>query len=150
MWSVSVGRLRRMRGVRPGLIGVGLAASLLLAAPSAAEPETAPPKAEEAAPKAPKTDFAAPAAEKAPTDVMTVIYLGREYPEPLPLSYAEKLVTDKGIQGARLMLKEANQAGEFVGHARTPAACPLPHQATTVCTSFSMPAATSAMRASYM
>jgi ABC transporter substrate binding protein (PQQ-dependent alcohol dehydrogenase system) len=47
---------------------------------------------------------------------MRVVYLGKEYPEPLPLSYAEKPITDKGIQGARLMLKEANQAGNFVGH----------------------------------
>ena len=47
---------------------------------------------------------------------MRVVYLGKEYEEPLPLSYAEKPITDKGIQGARLMLKEANQAGNFVGH----------------------------------
>ena len=47
---------------------------------------------------------------------MRVIYLGKEYPEPLPLSYSEKVITDKGIQGARLMLKEANQAGNFVGY----------------------------------
>ena len=47
---------------------------------------------------------------------MRVIYLGKEYPEPLPLSYSEKLITDKGIQGARLMLKEANQAGNFIGY----------------------------------
>ena len=47
---------------------------------------------------------------------MRVVYLGKEYPEPLPLSYAEKPITDKGIQGARLMLKEGNQAGNFVGH----------------------------------
>ena len=47
---------------------------------------------------------------------MRVVYLGKQYEEPLPLSYAEKSITDKGIQGARLMLKEANQAGNFVGH----------------------------------
>ena len=46
---------------------------------------------------------------------MRIYYLGREYEEPLPLSYAEKPITDKGIQGARLMLKEANQAGALVG-----------------------------------
>ena len=61
---------------------------------------------------------AAPAAERAaqPDNNMRIVYLGKEYPEPLPLSYAEKPITDKGIQGARLMLKEANQAGNFVGH----------------------------------
>ena len=47
---------------------------------------------------------------------MSIVYLGKEYEEPLPLSYAEKPIPDKGIQGARLMLKEANQAGNFVGY----------------------------------
>ena len=37
---------------------------------------------------------------------MRVIYLGKEYPEPLPLSYSEKVITDKGIQGARLRVRE--------------------------------------------
>jgi hypothetical protein len=44
-----------------------------------------------------------------------VFYLGKRYDEPLPLSYAEKPVTDKGIQGARLYLKEANKSGAFLG-----------------------------------
>jgi ABC transporter substrate binding protein (PQQ-dependent alcohol dehydrogenase system) len=56
----------------------------------------------------------APADEK---KTINVYYLGRAYDEPLPLSYAEEVITDKGIQGARLMLKEANQAGNFVGYA---------------------------------
>lgn len=47
---------------------------------------------------------------------MTVVYLGKHYDEPLPLSYAEKPIFDKGIQGARLIIKEANQAGRFVGN----------------------------------
>ena len=46
-----------------------------------------------------------------------IVYLGKEYEEPLPLSYAEKPIFDKGIQGARLIIKEANQAGRFVGYA---------------------------------
>jgi ABC transporter substrate binding protein (PQQ-dependent alcohol dehydrogenase system) len=85
----------------------------------AAAPETAPPAAEEAAPKQPDAAAETPpkAAEaETATNAMTVIYLGKEYEEPLPLSYAEKPITDKGIQGARLMLKEAKQAGNFVGH----------------------------------
>jgi ABC transporter substrate binding protein (PQQ-dependent alcohol dehydrogenase system) len=91
----------------------------LLAPALAAAPETAPPAAEEAAPKQPDAAAETPpkAAEaETATNAMTVIYLGKEYEEPLPLSYAEKPITDKGIQGARLMLKEANQAGNFVGH----------------------------------
>lgn len=47
---------------------------------------------------------------------MRIYYLGKKYEEPLPLSYAEKLITDKGIQGARLSLQDANQAGNFLGH----------------------------------
>ena len=48
---------------------------------------------------------------------MPIVYLGKEYEEPLPLSYSEKPIFDKGIQGARLIIKEANQAGRFVGYA---------------------------------
>lgn len=58
----------------------------------------------------------APSAEPAKKATITVNYLGKKYPEPLPLSYAEPIITDKGIQGARLMLKESNQAGRFVGY----------------------------------
>lgn len=60
-------------------------------------------------------DSAAPAADD--KKLLRVVYLGKEYEEPLPLSYSEEIITDKGIQGARLMLKEGNQAGNFVGHA---------------------------------
>lgn len=49
------------------------------------------------------------------TKPMRIYYLGKQYKEPLPLSYAEKLITDKGIQGARLSLQDANQAGNFLG-----------------------------------
>jgi ABC transporter substrate binding protein (PQQ-dependent alcohol dehydrogenase system) len=101
------------------LLAIGLLAAVLLAPALAAAPEAA----EKAAPKKPDAAAETPAAppkpaeaETAPGDTMMVIYLGKEYEEPLPLSYAEKPITDKGIQGARLMLKEANQAGNFVGH----------------------------------
>jgi ABC transporter substrate binding protein (PQQ-dependent alcohol dehydrogenase system) len=84
----------------------------------AAKEQAAPPAAEEkATPPAAEQQAAPPAAQGAAgTKPMTVYYLGKEYEEPLPLSYAEKPIPDKGIQGARLMLKEANQAGNFVGH----------------------------------
>ena len=119
MWSLSVDRLRQARKSSLGLYAIGLIAAVLLAPALAAAPETAPPAAEEAAPKQPDAAAETPpkAAEaETATNAMTVIYLGKEYEEPLPLSYAEKPITDKGIQGARLMLKEANQAGNFVGH----------------------------------
>src|SRR6476619_4386728 len=74
-------------------------------------PQTRPAPA--AAPAAPAAAPSAAAAIKP----MRIYYLGKEYDEPLPLSYAEKPIIDKGIQGARLMLKEANQAGALVGSA---------------------------------
>jgi ABC transporter substrate binding protein (PQQ-dependent alcohol dehydrogenase system) len=101
-------------------------------APSKAPAEAAPTDAKRAPAAKPaearKTkepaDTAAPAAVPAadaasgeqPASTIRIVYLGKEYEEPLPLSYAEEIITDKGIQGARLMIKEANQAGGFVGH----------------------------------
>jgi ABC transporter substrate binding protein (PQQ-dependent alcohol dehydrogenase system) len=138
MWSLFFGRLRQSLKPEVALLIVAVLASLALA-PALAAPEAAPPTAgeavpppaaapaakEQAAPPAAEEKAAPPAAEKtapraapggAEAKTMTVYYLGKEYEEPLPLSYAEKPITDKGIQGARLMLKEANQAGNFVGH----------------------------------
>jgi len=108
-----------------------LLAVALLAGPAVAE--TAPPASDEApaadtgspsgmpAPAEIKRPTAtpgsvAPSAEPAKKATIPVIYLGKDYKEPLPLSYAEPIITDKGIQGARLMLKEAKQAGRFVGY----------------------------------
>jgi ABC transporter substrate binding protein (PQQ-dependent alcohol dehydrogenase system) len=85
--------------------------------PSAAAAPAAPPAtpvAPAATPQAPAAT--APAAGATPLQEMHIVYLGKEYEEPLPLSYAEKPITDKGVQGARLMLKEANQAGALVGY----------------------------------
>jgi ABC transporter substrate binding protein (PQQ-dependent alcohol dehydrogenase system) len=63
---------------------------------------------------------------------MDVVYLGKEYREPLPLSYAEKVITDKGIQGARQMLKEANLAGSFLGFQYTLGEAIVPEDADVV------------------
>ena len=112
MWSLSVGRLRQICKPGAGLLAIALLAS---SAPALAQGPEAPaaPAVEKAAPKAP----AAPSADATQAlKNLRLVYLGKEYPEPLPLSYAEKPIPDKGIQGARLMLKEANQAGNFVGH----------------------------------
>jgi ABC transporter substrate binding protein (PQQ-dependent alcohol dehydrogenase system) len=43
-----------------------------------------------------------------------ILYLGRQYVEPLPLSLVDKVVTDQGIQGARIALLENAQTGHFV------------------------------------
>ena len=82
-----------------------------------------PPADKSAAPADKATAPAAPApaapaaAGEQPATTLRIVYLGKQYDEPLPLSYAEPIITDKGIQGARLSIKEANQAGNFVGHA---------------------------------
>ena len=106
---------------RPSLLTVCLVAGHVLAETPQASPAPAPalprpPRRAAANPQAP----AAAARRLAPwrcrrPSRCASIYLGKEYEEPLPLSYAEKPITDKGIQGARLMLKEANQAGALVG-----------------------------------
>ncbi|HUW73441.1 MAG TPA: ABC transporter substrate-binding protein [Methyloceanibacter sp.] len=113
--------MQKLRLILPGLFAVCLIAVLSPGAAFAA-PETPPADASaaKASDKAP-ADKAADGdkASEAASDkkLMRVYYLGKKYDEPLPLSYAEEVITDKGIQGARLMLKEANQAGNFVGHA---------------------------------
>lgn len=43
------------------------------------------------------------------------VYLGKRYPEPPPLSLVDKVVTDAGIQGARVALKENNMTGRLIG-----------------------------------
>ncbi len=104
-------------------LSLSLLASILLAPAFAAAPQP-PPSAD--TPQAPAAAGAAtpasPAADTPSGEVpikatVPIVYLGKQYEEPLPLSYSEKIVTDKGIQGARLIIKEANQAGRFVGYA---------------------------------
>ena len=134
MWSSLVGRLRPSLRPFAGLVALSLLISFGLTAARAADPEppAAPPAAEQASPSAlaPSQDSSKPAQDAGASSktegadfgvpikaTVPIVYLGKEYEEPLPLSYSEKIVTDKGIQGARLIIKEANQAGKFVGHA---------------------------------
>jgi ABC transporter substrate binding protein (PQQ-dependent alcohol dehydrogenase system) len=95
------------------------------ASPPAAAPTAQPPASAEKPQQSATPGAAAPAAPAATPEPMpgvetkppvTIVYLGKRYDEPLPLSYAEKPIFDKGIQGARLIIKEANQAGRFVGN----------------------------------
>ncbi len=135
MWSSLAGRVRRSVKPFAGLVALGLLVSLGLAA-HAADPEplagAGAPAAEQASPPAPAAaqDSSAPSGEAGAAAkpegadfgvpikaTVPIVYLGKEYQEPLPLSYSEKIITDKGIQGARLIAKEANQAGKFVGYA---------------------------------
>ncbi len=104
--------MQKLRSILSGLFAVCLIAVLPQGIAFAA-PETPPADAA-------KVAAPAEAAATAPnTKNLDVVYLGKKYQEPLPLSYSEKEIPDKGIQGARLMLKEANQAGNFVGHSFT-------------------------------
>jgi ABC transporter substrate binding protein (PQQ-dependent alcohol dehydrogenase system) len=45
-----------------------------------------------------------------------IVYLTRAYAEPLPLSLVEPVVTDAGIQGARLGISDNLTTGRFLGH----------------------------------
>jgi ABC transporter substrate binding protein (PQQ-dependent alcohol dehydrogenase system) len=64
-----------------------------------------PPAAATPAPAAP--------AQPAPLHV-NILYIGRQYEEPQPLSLLDKIVTDKGIQGARIALQDNNRTGRFI------------------------------------
>lgn len=58
---------------------------------------------------------AEPAKSDKPTLTTTIVYLGKDYDEPPPLSLVDKKVTDKGIQGARIALGEDNRTGRLIG-----------------------------------
>lgn len=117
MSSVSVFTLRRNARVLTGAVAVLLTVWMSSGA-SVAEDAKAPAPAAAAATAAPATP-AAPAPAAAPGEPaltkLKVYYLGKEYPEPLPLSYAERPVTNKGLEGARMYIKQANKSGGFVG-----------------------------------
>ncbi len=52
---------------------------------------------------------------EAPTLHARILYLGKAYDEPPPLSLVDKIVTDQGIQGARIALDENNRTGRLIG-----------------------------------
>ena len=124
MSSLSVLLPRHGAKLMAGVAACLLAVFVLTDVSLAEEPQAMPPAA--AAAPAPKSDAPAPAtaapAAEAPTPAAATLkfpiyYLGKAYDEPPPLSYAEPIITDKGIQGARLSMTEANQSGAFVGRA---------------------------------
>jgi ABC transporter substrate binding protein (PQQ-dependent alcohol dehydrogenase system) len=129
MVSSSVLGSRRVTAVFALLATLLLTVSLPVST-ARAETDQAAPAAQAATPAAPAATTT-PSVNPKPTDAspnpgepaikatVPIVYLGKEYAEPLPLSYSEKPIFDKGIQGARLIIKEANQAGRFVGYAFT-------------------------------
>jgi ABC transporter substrate binding protein (PQQ-dependent alcohol dehydrogenase system) len=65
------------------------------------DPQRPPPRAEQPQPAAVlKTE---------------IVYLGKKYNEPPPLSLVDVVATDKGIQGARIALDENNKTGRLLG-----------------------------------
>lgn len=57
----------------------------------------------------------APKQGEPPSLTVTIVYLGKDYREPPPLSLVDKEVNDKGIQGARVALEEDNRTGRLIG-----------------------------------
>src|SRR5262245_49432270 len=57
-----------------------------------------------------------PAPAGAPATKVTLVYLGKKYPEPPPLSEADPVIADKGIEGARLSINQAKKSGQFLGY----------------------------------
>ena len=62
-------------------------------------------------------DAALAAKKKKPVIHTRMVYLGKAYEEPLPLSLVDRVLTDNGIQGARFGNKENNVTGRLLRHA---------------------------------
>jgi ABC transporter substrate binding protein (PQQ-dependent alcohol dehydrogenase system) len=61
-------------------------------------------------------EAAPPSAEAAPPAVTIAIhYLSKAYDEPVPLSLVDPILTDSGLQGARLAVQDNNRSGQFLG-----------------------------------
>lgn len=56
------------------------------------------------------------AAQAGPQIDITITYITKKYPEPPPLSLLDKILTDEGVQGARVALKENNMTGRMLNH----------------------------------
>ena len=90
-------------------------------APAAnAAPPATPQAATPAAPQSGGTPEAKPEVHHAakparPKKTVDIVYLGKAYPEPIPLSLMDPILTDKGVQGARLGIHDNNVTGSFLG-----------------------------------
>ncbi len=56
----------------------------------------------------------AAAKDAAPVAKIPIHYLTKQYEEPVPLSLVDKILTDNGLQGARLGVADDNRSGRFV------------------------------------
>jgi ABC transporter substrate binding protein (PQQ-dependent alcohol dehydrogenase system) len=110
-----------------GVLALASLAGWGLPAAAAAEPSQPPPAASDgtgagAPPQAAPSSGAAvpPAASTAhkpplPPRKVDILYLGKRYPEPVPLSLMDSVLADKGVQGARLGIHDNNVTGRFIG-----------------------------------
>ncbi len=72
--------------------------------------------ADQAAPEPDKTEAPdAPTPAAPPAAKIQLVYLGKAYDEPVPLSLVDKILTDNGVQGARLGISDNNKSGRFLG-----------------------------------
>lgn len=97
---------RRWHLGRARAVVLGLVAAALTASVSAANPEATAPHA-----AANPADLPALSVE--------ISYITRKYAEPPPLSLLDKPLTDEGVQGARVALKENNMTGRLLNHTYT-------------------------------
>ncbi len=65
------------------------------------------------------TPLAAQVPSAKPVTHLRVIYLGKHYREPTPLSFLDQVVGDKGIAGARVGAADNNITGSFIGQITT-------------------------------
>jgi len=103
-----------VRSLATRVRGIGLAPLLLavmLAGAGFAAAETAP--AADVAPMSEAHPAETPPAK--PHLVTAIVYLGKDYNEPAPLSLVDKDVKDRGIQGARIAIEEDNRTGRLIG-----------------------------------
>lgn len=82
------------------LLAVGGALSFIAGTISSAAQQPAAPTAQTPAARAPLQ--------------VNLLYVSRQYVEPPPLSLVKKIVTDAGIQGARIGVADTNRTGRFL------------------------------------
>lgn len=105
-----VGRLLR-QGDRTPIRGAVFLAGLVVCLASVVPASRAADDASVAPPAPPFSNGSATRAELQ----VPIIYLGKKYDEPQPLSLVEKPLSDQGIQGARVALDEDNKTGRLIG-----------------------------------
>ncbi|MGQ0673390.1 MAG: ABC transporter substrate-binding protein [Hyphomicrobium sp.] len=102
-------------------LALGLAVGMVVSTPLAALASPDRLAGAEAAPALPGRATETPAAPSSagqseqPAIRARITYLGKIYPEPAPLSLLDKVLTDEGVQGARVALKENNMTGRLIG-----------------------------------